>query len=166
MIKFSLARLEKEPVELSGEEPPEMLDLGPTDAFRAVSPVKYRLRGCKVTGGVLVEGRVSARVQGECGRCLTSVVQKIECPSLALFFENPREEELDVTGDVREELLLQLPMALLCSEDCRGLCPECGANLNDGDCSCGGASPSGEDSGDGDENPWGALDTLNLPPNP
>jgi len=45
-------------------------------------------------------------------------------------------QEIDISGQVREALLLALPMRLLCREDCRGLCPECGADLNEGPCDC------------------------------
>ena len=64
------------------------------------------------------------------------------------------EEELDITDDVREEALLLLPMNLLCSPDCRGLCPQCGANLNRETCSCT-AEPD-------QDSPWSALDQLQL----
>lgn len=44
--------------------------------------------------------------------------------------------ELDLTGKVRETLILALPIRFLCSEDCAGLCPGCGADLNRDSCSC------------------------------
>ena len=44
--------------------------------------------------------------------------------------------ELDVDGFIREELMLGLPLQVLCSEDCKGLCPVCGTNLNKGECGC------------------------------
>lgn len=47
-----------------------------------------------------------------------------------------RGEMLDLQPLVRDALLLELPLAPLCSEDCKGLCPNCGADLNDGPCSC------------------------------
>ena len=43
---------------------------------------------------------------------------------------------LDVDALIRDELFLHLPMKVLCKEDCRGICPRCGANLNHGTCSC------------------------------
>jgi DUF177 domain-containing protein len=45
-------------------------------------------------------------------------------------------EEVDLTPLIREQTLLALPTRPLCREDCRGLCPRCGANLNQGDCGC------------------------------
>ena len=43
---------------------------------------------------------------------------------------------LDIDKDVREEMLLNFPMKVLCSEDCKGICSGCGANLNNQKCSC------------------------------
>ena len=60
-------------------------------------------------------------------------------------------EMLDLQPLVRDALLLELPLAPLCSEDCQGLCPTCGADLNDGPCSCDHAPADPR---------WAALDLL------
>jgi uncharacterized protein len=46
------------------------------------------------------------------------------------------ENTLDITEDVRQTILLSVPLKLLCNERCKGLCPNCGRNLNEGSCSC------------------------------
>ena len=46
------------------------------------------------------------------------------------------QEKLDITTEVRDALLLSLPLKILCRDDCLGLCPDCGANLNDEECRC------------------------------
>ena len=61
-----------------------------------------------------------------------------------------REEELDITADVRDELLIELPMNPLCSEECKGLCPTCGTNRNKENCQC---TRRGNLA-------WGALDAV------
>jgi len=48
----------------------------------------------------------------------------------------PGQAVIDIADDVRQTLLLAVPLKLLCSENCRGLCPTCGKNLNEGECSC------------------------------
>ena len=65
-----------------------------------------------------------------------------------------RGELLDLQPLIRDALLLELPLAPLCSEDCQGLCPTCGADLNDGPCDCDHA-PS--------DPRWAALDLLKDP---
>lgn len=109
-----------------------------------------------------VTGRAITRLELDCGRCL----EPFEIPVDAKFelryipaAENTGEEEreieeddlttafyregsLDVIEMLREQFTLALPMKPLCAEACRGLCPECGANLNRTECGC---TPKWED---------------------
>jgi uncharacterized protein len=62
------------------------------------------------------------------------------------------EKEIDLSGIVHDEVLLGLPMNPVCREDCAGLCPTCGQNLNEGDCECPPAS----------DPRWDALRRLKL----
>ena len=154
MIKFSVARLEKEPIELVGDEPAEWLEIEPSELLSVTAPVHYDLLAKAVSGGALVEGKVRTSLSGTCGRCLEPVSCDVENSGVCLFYELPEEDELDITEDVRAEMLLELPMNLLCSEECRGLCPHCGKNLNQGKCAC-------RDEEEPDAR-WGALDNQKL----
>ncbi len=101
-------------------------------------------------GGIEVEGSVSSVWEGECRRCLSSVRGVITCEVRELFrprrrHEKPDDDEetyplesemLDLGPLVRDALLLELPVAPLCRDDCAGLCPTCGANRNDAPCRC------------------------------
>lgn len=64
--------------------------------------------------------------------------------------EDIREEEMDITADIRDELLITLPMNPLCSDECSGLCPVCGGNRNKKKCSC----------SQGGNLAWSALDNI------
>lgn len=155
MIRFFVSRLEKEPVEVESDEPAELLELDPSAGYAAVAPVHYHLTAQLISGGVLVSGKASTKIAGECTSCLDPVEQSVETGPLELFFElAPGQEECDVTEDIRAEMLLALPMNLRCSEDCRGLCPVCGVNRNRESCSC---PPPGDRS-----DAWSALDGLKL----
>ena len=103
-----------------------------------------------------VEGSISAVVELECSRCLQPVEKTLDFPFEAVFVtpENYTEEietvlrgqdlevsvfagnEIDLAELAREQILLNLPEQILCSEDCKGLCQKCGANLNLIDCNC------------------------------
>jgi uncharacterized protein len=108
---------------------------------------------------VHVRGQLSAAAQVECGRCLerytVPMVQELDLFYLPQEKERPAEQEeevelsdrdvvvgyhdgqsLDLGGVVREQVFLSLPLKRLCREDCRGLCPTCGRNLNEGNCGC------------------------------
>ena len=158
MIRISVAALEHQELDLAGSEPAALLELEGDPVLHADRPVCYKLHAKKVSGGVLVSGSVGTAVSGVCGRCLAPVEQAVAAEDFTLFYEHPETEELDVTEDVRAELLLNLPVNLLCRPDCAGLCPVCGANRNTTHCSC---TPS-DDAPEPEEgaSPWDALDQL------
>lgn len=154
MIAFFVARLDKGPVSLEGSEPPEFLDLPEGDVYDVVSDVKYDLEVNKVSGGALVTGRCCVTISGTCGRCLVPVEQEVSASDISFFLDlEEAKDEVDISEDIRSELLLELPMILLCDESCLGLCPECGCDLNKEECSCNG--PRGSLA-------WGELDKLDL----
>ena len=154
MIKFSVARLEKEPIELTGSEPAEFLEIEPGELLAVSAPVEYDLKLKAVSGGALIEGRVSTELSGICGRCLEPVTRHVKNDSICLFLELGDQDEMDISEEIRAEMLLELPMTLLCSDDCAGLCPVCGCNLNKPSCNCA-EPPSGPSC-------WDALDNLQL----
>jgi uncharacterized protein len=110
------------------------------------------------TGGeVRVQGQVQASLETECDRCLGRASFPIDAP-FDLFYrpvteaaEEGEEEAIDegeaemgfyelpgleLEDIIREQLLLQLPMQRVCSAECKGICPTCGANRNEGACKC------------------------------
>lgn len=101
-------------------------------------------------GGVQVDGRVEATIRLSCRRCLVEQAVSFSVP-LSFIMEpgvEPGAEDdgvfpLHAAGDavslapiVREELLLAVPEFHLCRADCRGLCPQCGTDLNVAACEC------------------------------
>jgi uncharacterized protein len=122
-----------------------------------------------VDGGIEVIATVSAPWRGECRRCLKPVEGRLRCDVREVYrprgsHEGPDGDEdtyelhldhLDLEPLIRDALLLELPFAPLCREDCRGLCPTCGADRNDGPCGCPTAS--------GDPR-WAALNVLREDP--
>ena len=109
---------------------------------------------------ISVRGKLEASAWVECVRCLKGYALPLEVP-FEVFAERAgtgyRLEEkelerddymkfhdgrrLDLSEQARETLLLEVPMAPHCSEECRGLCPRCGADLNQGLCGCGLQNP-------------------------
>jgi len=99
-------------------------------------------------GGIEVDGTVTAPWTGICRRCAEPVSGELSIHVHERFAEamlsGPSDEEIyPITDDdidlgpmVRDAVVLDLPMAPLCRDDCAGLCPHCGANRNEGDCGC------------------------------
>ena len=91
---------------------------------------------------VRVVGTVDARIQGACARCVKDVEYGVKAEFDEVFSENPEEGYAlgasDVVLDdmVMDAISMEMPIRVLCSEDCKGLCPKCGADLNEGDCGC------------------------------
>ncbi len=102
------------------------------------------------TAGVLVmQGSIATTIHGICDRCASEFHRKVEFPiDIVLVTKLESEENEDewvfpLEGDsadlddiVRTVFVLNLDSKLLCKEDCKGLCPQCGKNLNDGPCNC------------------------------
>lgn len=106
------------------------------------SPVELDLRLESVVEGVLVTGAATLELRGECVRCLGTVGRRLEVDLQELFVYPGRdateEEASRLEGDLadlepvlRDAVVLDLPFQPLCRPDCAGLCPRCGANLND-----------------------------------
>lgn len=113
----------------------------------------------------MIKGTISTKWKGECRRCLGPASGSLEVfvrelfervePDSPLPFEG---ETYPYTGDVidlqemvKDQVLLELPLAPLCRKDCKGLCVSCGADLNLGPCSCGGVAIDPR---------WSTLDIL------
>jgi uncharacterized protein len=132
-----------------------------------LEPLRVELRAQFVGDGVLVRGRLQTRLRQECRRCLAPVAVDV-ADEVTLLFEPlagkdedeldgevyplpARGDELDLRPALREQLLLRVPDFVVCSETCRGLCPTCGANLNETTCDCVPAA---------DSDPWAELKKL------
>ena len=127
------------------------------DVFRVVSPVSIAFDVDRQEAGrYRLTGRVEGEMELSCSRCL----EPFRMPVAAEFdlryvprTENVGDEEQEVGEDdlttafytddqidlgelIAEQFQLALPMKPLCSDDCRGLCPQCGTNLNTGSCDC------------------------------
>lgn len=105
------------------------------------SDIELDLRMEAVGEGVLVTGTAFVQLHGECSRCLREIDEDATFDLQELFFHPGREideEEsqiqddlIDLEGLLRHAVVLELPFIPLCEDDCLGLCPECGFNLND-----------------------------------
>lgn len=120
-----------ERVDLSNEEP----------LFTDVRIVG-RLRN--VVGVMTVCATVTGVCTAACDRCLEPAVLSLESDLKTVLTLDSSEDDsvwiengkIDLCKTAYDALVLSLPIRILCKEDCRGLCPTCGANLNDGDCGC------------------------------
>jgi uncharacterized protein len=112
--------------------------------IEAGKPVGIDLMLERVPEGIVVRGNLTATWSSACSRCLEPVDGEISVHVDELFETQPLEGEtykldedvIDLEPMVRDALLLELPLAPLCSDDCAGLCATCGANRNQTHCEC------------------------------
>ena len=166
MIKINTSHiLPDTPYLLEGTEPATVLEL-PPDADPPLAPagdIAYRLSAVMAGADLIVTGSASVPLATVCARCLDDIRVPVSVKDLCFHFEKVKDLEVDLTEDVREELLLAIPSCFYCSPDCKGICPMCGANLNHETCSCGDA-PAEPEADPAAPSPWDQLDALNLAP--
>lgn len=132
--------------------------LPPDDPFelRLPHPVNVDLEIQKRTDHIRIQGSISGSLQLSCHRCLSPFMWTLEENVDVYLIEEeraPREEEVELDVEdidyeffdgevieiddlVAEQIFLAIPLKVLCSETCLGLCPRCGANLNEESCRC------------------------------
>jgi uncharacterized protein len=128
------------------------LDIGPVTLggvpYQVLLPQGVTVVVERVAGGFLVTVRANANVHGPCARCLNEVALEVraEQQEFAPTAKDGWEQSdlssfindmvVDVAGIAREALVLALPAKVVCSPSCKGLCPQCGRDLNQGECGC------------------------------
>jgi len=174
-MKIAVASLSDRPTSLEGVLAPRELDLV-AERVQFLDPVHVAVTLTRMQEDVLAEGTVRTTAHAECSRCLEDVAVELAGRFEALYVPDTgayaqrmgrrdfewgdqrvnfyTELTIDLTDELRQCILLELPMKPLCRPDCAGLCPRCGADLNQGPCTC---KPEAAD------DPWAALGKL-LPP--
>lgn len=150
---IDIPKLREEGEWLEGEEPAAILDLDSLRGVRARGGIRYRFFVQPVSGKLVVKGEMGLDLEFECSRCADFFSTTLRDLSFLRAYDIAGGvEAVDVTQDIREDILLELPAFPVCRTDCQGLCPRCGKNLNHGPCGC---RP-------GEESRWGSLDGLKL----
>ena len=166
MIRINTSHiLPDTPYLLEGTESADVLEL-PADADPPLAPagdIEYHLSAVMAGADLIVTGSASVPLATVCARCLDDIRVVISVKDLCFHFEKVKDMEVDLTDDVREELLLAVPSCFYCSPDCKGICPMCGVNLNHTSCSCGDA-PAEPEPSSAAPSPWDQLDALKLAP--
>ena len=101
-------------------------------------PVRLKMKVSVVNKVFVAMGSYETTITMECHRCLRRFAYR--AASTDYIWEQPvklsGDEIIDLTEGVQEDIMLRLPLKNLCSEDCKGLCPRCGKDLNEGPCGC------------------------------
>jgi uncharacterized protein len=142
-------------VHIRKEYAPGSIDYG-TNEVKQVGPLTVTAAAELLEGQIRVAGELETKIEMVCARCLDAVIEDVH-KDFDLFYQplrkgvKPEEERLKdddteigffqgeglfLADVLKEQVLLSLPMKVICQSDCRGLCPTCGANLNHEECRC------------------------------
>ena len=160
---IEVAELELHPIDFHEEFPPDAIDLGadvrqrtPLQTSGRAQLVEEHDGKHQVIQDIRVQGDLSTTLELACARCLDPVEQKVGRTFDLLYRPlgtDAGHEELSVTAaeaeigyyqgegllledTLREQVLLSVPLKVVCREDCKGLCPSCGKNRNTEPCAC------------------------------
>jgi len=131
------------PEDLGFDEKPETLLLFPNDTRADVEAQKF-------SDKYFIKVALNTMAHYTCDRCLDEFDQNLEAGFQLVYSKHSRDQddddayrflseeetEIDLSSDIRENILLVIPMKHLCKESCQGLCPHCGVNLNYETCNC------------------------------
>ena len=155
IVKIEIGKISPDGSRYEGEEPGEILELENDKFAHAGEPVRYDFEARKVGHEVIVTGRVVAPVKLLCGRCGEFFSTSLEVSSFLHAYEfSEGQEDLDLTADIREDVLLELPAYPKCSWQGEGVCPFSGVNVSN-------LKPPDAPRAD---DRWAALDGLKPPP--
>ncbi len=155
-LKVHLRDLMEGPVTLTLDHPPEVLDLrDEEDEYTFKENVRGEVTFKKIRKNIIATGWVKTRAHTRCVRCLEDMAVDIETNVLITYSNDPELVEDGVEIDplahvinyfegeiiepapqLRELIMLELPFLPVCSEECKGLCPHCGVNVNKEPCKC------------------------------
>lgn len=141
------------------------------DGFDGSVPLSSKVEIMRIEKGFNVKLKdFIADVIVQCGKCLTpftvpvsipgterqfllKMPEKLEDP-LEIFSVDTKNQKIDISDMIRQEIVLHLPLIPVCSESCKGICPTCGQNLNEAQCNC------IQEDAEGDHKPLAKLKDL------
>lgn len=155
-MKVDLLSVTDEPLPFRFRLQPGEIDLD-TDGVRIAGEISVVGELSKSAAKTDVKGSITAPLEVDCTRCLAPVKRELDVVFQVDFvgkemFPESKEthlessdldtdviegNELDLAEVAREQILLNLPEQVLCREDCKGICPTCGTDLNESECRCG-----------------------------
>lgn len=153
-MKILVARIPEEGSQYDGDEGGEILQITDDPFIKDPRSVHYELYAQHVSEELVLRGKLAVELDLRCTRCSEFFSTTVAVSDFLRAYPAPKGiDTVDITEDLREEILLHVPGVSVCSAECRGICPQCGVNLNTGSCEC--KTEEGP-------TPWSALDNLSL----
>ena len=150
---IDLIKLQEDGEDFVGEETLTIDDFKDAGDVIVIGPVEYDFHVQYVSDRLIVYGKLATEVKFRCSRCSLEFAKAvIDSDFDSVRDVEPGDSSVDLTQDMREAIILAFPTYPLCSQSCKGLCSDCGIDLNKGGCEC---KPRQDDR-------WGGLDGLSI----
>jgi DUF177 domain-containing protein len=160
-VKIRVDEIKDKVIDLSAIE--EVADYPALAALQAegecefAGPLRVQLTVAREFDHIRAHGRVATTVRLSCSRCLTEYDEQLDAPFTIFYLPAAAgtvqdeevelsdedlvsvtydRDEIDFSREISEQVLTEIPYKPLCREDCKGLCPTCGADLNQAGCTC------------------------------
>lgn len=133
-MKIDLTQLpEAQAVELRELDEPVDLDVS---GIKILSAIELKAEALKMRDNLDVKIDLKARALMQCSRCLTDTEVILQKDFRLDYTITKADSFVDLSEDIRQEIILDYPVKPLCKPSCKGLCVKCGKNLNEGQCDC------------------------------
>lgn len=133
-MKIYVDKIPEGGLELTEKIQPETLSIN-TEGINFTKPVDVKADVLKSGSEIFVDVSMEAPVEYTCSKCL-SRFEDIFRKRFSMVLEVRPAEVVEMDDEIRQEIILDYPMRVVCKPECKGLCPNCGQNLNVGKCEC------------------------------
>ena len=134
-MRVEVAKLNEQPFKLSEDIDAKNWELDSFD-IKFIKNIHINCEFKRLGRTIFAHCRVLTHRLIICSRCLEECEQEVSNDFDLSYSISSVGDYLDIDNDLRQELLLNFPMKVLCKPDCRGICPGCGVNLNLQECKC------------------------------
>lgn len=135
MLRIKISDIQPQGLELDVKVPGDSIALE-GDELKAITAISVKAKIEKVGHTIIARSLIQSVYAGNCSRCLEPASQPWKNSYIFNFSVDPTTEFIDLSEEVRQELILNLPVRLLCAEACKGICVGCRVNLNTEECKC------------------------------
>ncbi|MDO9543137.1 MAG: DUF177 domain-containing protein [Kiritimatiellia bacterium] len=136
-LLIETGRLRQKLERICDKVPAASLEIDALALIKPEGPLSYDLTIQRVLDELIVRGTLKINMGCRCARCGDIFSKDVFIPDFCRnFILTSKNDLIDLTPEMREDILLALPMVAVCSDTCRGLCSGCGVNLNLENCRC------------------------------
>ena len=134
-MKINIDRIPVEGAVIEDTVSAQGLELDSEDV-RFKGPIKVTAHVSRITNAVTIGLDLEARITFVCSRCIEHFDSDFKKHIPLNYSAEKGQHELDLDPEIRQDIIIEYPLKPLCRPDCKGLCPECGKNLNLKECNC------------------------------